>query len=139
MPENSAVDTDAFPNTSPDKAAELAGQESFPPGKPEATGIEAPPEALQDIDQILTQIEDMHTADLNSGLSPMEVVDALTANLSYARETIISRSPLDPAHAEALFEQQLDVVLEVNAGTAFGRHLSIAAYAAARPMEVQPE
>lgn len=119
-----------------DNAAEPG---SFPPAEPEAAGIEAPPEALQDIAQILTQIEDMHTADLNSGLLPMAVVDALTANLRYARETIISRSPLDPAHAEALFDQQLDVVLEVNAGSAFGRHLSIAAYAAARLMGVPPE
>jgi hypothetical protein len=108
---------------------------SLPPTKPTAAAISVPPEAIQDIDQMLSQVEEMYKVDLKSGRLPMAVVDALTANLRYAREAFVARSPLDPEHAKAVFEQQLTVMLDLNGATEFGRHLSIAAYAAAQSID----
>jgi hypothetical protein len=81
---------------------------------------------------VLEQVEAMYDADSSSGRSPMEVVDTLTGSLRYARDVVIARWSGE-CDAAALFDRQVATLLDSKAGTPFGRHLSISAYAARRP------
>jgi chromosome segregation ATPase len=92
--------------------------------------VEAHPEAVEDISQLLEQIEAMYSADLTSGRSPIEVVDRLTGSLRYARDVAVARWGSADCDAGALFDRQIAVLLDLKGGTSFGRHLSISAYAA---------
>ena len=85
------------------------------------------PEAVEDAKRVLEQVEAMYQLDLNSGRPGMEVVDSLTGSLRYARDVIVSRWNVT-CDAEALFQSEVDALLNTHAGTSFGRHLSIAAY-----------
>lgn len=96
---------------------------------------EAHPEAVEDARQLLQQVEEMYGEVLKSGRSPMEVVDALTSYLRYAKDVLMARSGLPERDAEVLFEQQVDLLLDLKAGTSFGRHLSISAYPLRKPPE----
>jgi chromosome segregation ATPase len=119
---------------SSDTAPALAGLVSSPVADAQVAVIEGHPEAVEDVKQMLEQVEAMYCADLNSGRSPIEVVDALTGHLRYARDVTVARSSLGECDAEALFEQQIAVLLDLKAETTFGRHLSISAYALRRPV-----
>lgn len=96
---------------------------------------EAHPEAVEDARHLLQQVEEMYGEVLKSGRSPMEVVDALTSYLRYAKDVLMARSNLPERDAEVLFEQQVDLLLDLKAGTSFGRHLSISAYPLRKPPE----
>ena len=116
---------------SSDTAPEQAGLTSSPVADAQVALIEADPEAA-DVKQVLEQVEVMYCIDLNSSRPPLEVVDSLSGHLRYARDVSVARSSLGERDAHALFEQQLAVLLELKAGTTFGRHLSIAAHASRR-------
>jgi len=114
---------------SSDTAPALAGLASSPVADAQVAVIEAHPEAVEVVKQVLEQVEAMHCVDLKSGRSPVEVVDSLTGHLRHARDVIVARSSLGECDAETLFEQQIGVLLDLKEGTTFGRHLSISAYA----------
>ena len=118
----------------PDTALGLTGPASSPVDEALAALIDAHPEAVADVKQVLEQVEAMYCADLTAGRSPMQVVDSLTGSLRYAREVIVARSGLDECDAKMLFEQQIAVLLDLKAGTSFGRHLSISAYTSRKPV-----
>jgi hypothetical protein len=94
---------------------------------------EAHPEIVQDIKQVLEQVKGMYDLDLNSGRSSMELVDSLTARLRQARDIVVARSSVSERDVFALFEQQIDAMMDSSGGSSFGRHLSISAYAVIEP------
>ena len=96
---------------------------------PEAVG-EAHPEAIEAIKRVLEQVQVIYEQDVKSDRSSAELVDSLTAHLQQARDVVLARANLSERDAKLLFEQQIDVMLDLMGGTSFGRHLSIAAYAA---------
>ena len=91
---------------------------------------EAHPEAVANIKRVLEQVQAIYDQDVKSDRSSVELVDLLTTRLRQAREVIVARSNLSERDAIALFEQQIDVMLDLMGGTPFGRHLSISAYEA---------
>ena len=91
---------------------------------------EAHPEAVENIKRVLEQVQAIYDLDVKSDRSSVELVDLLTTRLRQARDVIVARSNLSERDAIALFEQQIDVMLDLMGGTPFGRHLSISAYAA---------
>jgi hypothetical protein len=115
---------------SSDIAPALAGLASPPVADTQVALGEAHPEAVEDIKQVLEQVKAIYDLDVNSNRSSAELVDSLTARLLQARDVIVARSSLSERDAMALFEQQIDVMLDLMAGTSFGRHFSISAYAA---------
>jgi hypothetical protein len=111
-------------------APALAGLASPPVADTQVAVGEAHPEAVEDIKQVLEQVKAIYDLDVNSDRSSAELVDSLTTRLRQARDVIVARSSLSERDAIALFEEQIDVMLDLMAGTSFGRHLSISAYAA---------
>ena len=101
--------------------------------------INAHPEAVEDVTRVLEQVEAIYHLDLNSGRSGMELVNSLTDSLRYARDVILARWKSEDCDAETLFANQVAVLLDVNAATSFGRHLSIAAYASHEPAAASNE
>jgi hypothetical protein len=93
---------------------------------------EAHPEAVANIKRVLEQVQATYALDVKSDRSSVELVDLLTTRLRQARDVIVARSNLSEHDAIALFEQQIDVMLDLMGGTEFGRHLSISAYEATR-------
>jgi hypothetical protein len=108
----------------------LAGLASRPVAETQVAVGQADPEASEDIKQVLEQVKAIYDLDVKSDRSSVELVDLLTTRLRQARDVILARSNLSERDAIALFEQQIDVMLDLMAGTSFGRHLSISAYAA---------
>jgi chaperonin cofactor prefoldin len=94
--------------------------------------IDAHPEAAADITRVLEQVGNMYQQDVVSGCSGIESVDRLTAMLRHAGSLIETRWT-DDFDARALFRYQVDLLLEREAATSFGRHLSIAVYASRTP------
>jgi hypothetical protein len=94
---------------------------------------EAHREIVQDIEEVLEQVKAIYDLDLNSDRSSAELVDSLTARLRQARDVIMGRSSISERDTIALFEQQIDALLDSAAGSSFGRHLSISAYAVSKP------
>ena len=107
-----------------------AGPASPPIADTQVAVREAHPEAAQNIKRVLEQVRAIYDQDLNSDRSSAELVDSLTTRLQQARDVILARSSLSERDTKILFEQQIDVMLDLMVGTSFGRHLSIAAYAA---------
>ena len=91
---------------------------------------QAHPETVQDITQVLEQVKAIYDLDVTADRSSAELVDSLTTRLRQARDVILARSIVSERDAIALFEEQIDAMLDSTAGTSFGRHLSISAYAA---------
>ena len=91
--------------------------------------VEPYPEAAEHVKRLLEEAEAMYLADLNSGRSPVEVVDRLTGILRYARDLVVKRWGSGECDAARLFEQQITMLLDSRAETSFGRHLSISAFA----------
>ena len=123
---------DASPQNSIESAPSVAGPAAGPSDAP-GPDVEPNPEVIDDVRRVLEQVEAMYSADVNAGRSPMDVVDSLTASLRYARDVIVARWEPGDCDAEAAFDQQIAVLLELKAGTTYARHLSIAAYASRRP------
>ena len=90
---------------------------------------EAHPEIVEDIKQVLEQVKEIYDLDLSSDRSSADLIDSLTIRLRQARNVIVGRSSISEQDAVALFNQQVDAMLDTAVGT-FGRHLSISAYAA---------
>jgi hypothetical protein len=111
----------------------LAGLASAPVETPVAA-VEAHPEAVEDIRQELEQVKAVYDLDVNANRSSAELVESLTIRLRQARDATVSRSILPERGARAQFKQQIDSMLDSTGGTSFGRHLSIAAYAALEPV-----
>jgi hypothetical protein len=121
------------PRTESSVTAEVPSSTSSSPADAPATLPEKHPEVAEDIKRVLEQVKDIYELDLNSGRSGTELVDSLTGSLRYARNLIVARWHRDDCDAETLFESQLAVVLDANAGISFGRHLSIAVYELRKP------
>lgn len=94
----------------------------------------AHPDAVEDITRVVEQVEAMYHLDMDSGRSGIEIVDALTTSLSHARSLVMNRWGSQTCDAQLLFDRQIGLLLEQQAGTAFGRHLGIAAYASRTPV-----
>ena len=94
---------------------------------------EAHPETVDDIKKVLEQVQAMYDLDLKSERSSMELIDSLTARLRQARDTVSARSSVSERDVRALFEQQVDAMVDSSGGNSFGRHLSISAYALIEP------
>ena len=115
-------------------APTLAGLASPPVADAQVAVGEAHPEAVENIKRVLEQVQVIYDLDVKSDRSSVELVDLLTTRLRQARDVVVARSNLSERDAIALFEQQIDVMLDLMGGTPFGRHLSIAAYAARGPV-----
>ena len=107
-----------------------AGPPSPPVADTQVAVREAHPEAVEDIKRVLEQVQAIYEQDVKSDRSSTELIDSLTAHLQQARDVIVARSSLSERDTKILFEQQIDAMLDLMAGNSFGRHLSIAAYAA---------
>ena len=90
--------------------------------------VDAPPELLQHVKQLLDEIEAMYWADVESAERPADVVERLTVNLRYAWDLFTRRTDSDGGTGAAVFGQQLSALIDAKAATSFGRHLSIAAH-----------
>ena len=95
---------------------------------------EAHPSAAEEVKHLLDQVKAAYDLDVNSDRSSAELVESLTTRLRQARDVTVAHSILRKREATALFEQQIDVMLDLAAGTSFGRHLSISAFAAREPV-----
>jgi len=104
------------------------------PNKPSAVDAVAitpiDPELADHVKRLLEQAKDMYLSDIKSGTSPVEVVDRLTAILRYSRDLVMQRSADNPAAGADAFNEEVNRLLDAEAATDFGRHLSIAAFAA---------
>jgi hypothetical protein len=96
-----------------------------PAGDPIA--VVAHPEVVADICRVLEQVKAIYDLDVESNLSPAELVDSLTIRLRQARDVVVARSGISEGETIALFDQQIDELLFSSTGT-FARHLSISAY-----------
>jgi hypothetical protein len=77
---------------------------------------------------LLDAAESSYREDLESGLVPLDVVERLTSNLRRARDLFAQHAGhLQNGHA-SLFETTVMRLVDTRGGTAFGRHLGIAAY-----------
>lgn len=104
-----------------------------PAADPQSALMEAHPDVAEDITRVLGQVEAMYQLDLESGRTGIQIVESLTTSLRSARSLVATRWSSESFDAQALFEYQIGLMLEQQAGTAFGRHLGIAAYASRTP------
>ena len=77
---------------------------------------------------LLDTAETKYREDLESGLLPLDVVERLTSNLRHARDLFVDRAGCLQNGQASLFETVLMRLVDTRGGTAFGRHLGIAAY-----------
>ncbi len=95
----------------------------------DGVALEPPPDpaVVANTERFLAEIERTYQLDVESERSPIEVVDRLVANLRYARSEVCQscNSGMD---AGLLFEQQMMMLVDARSGTAFARHLGIAAH-----------
>ena len=113
-----------------DAALAAEGIQRDPLADDDVEVIEPFPEVVEHAQQLLEQAEAMYWTDLNSGRPPIEVVDRLTAILRYSRDLIVERWGSDECNAVAVFQRQVDALLDAKVETSFGRHLGIASFAA---------
>ena len=95
--------------------------------------VEQHPEAVEDITRVLNQVSAMYHDEADAGRPGTEIVDRFAAVLRHARSVIVERWSTGDFDAGTLFRYQLDLLLDGQAGTSFGRHLGIAAYVLATP------
>jgi hypothetical protein len=107
--------------------AEAAARATVPP--PAAPVTEAPEATLVSYAATLLEAaETSYRQDLESGLLPLDVVERLTSNLRRAHGLFAQHAGhLQNGHA-TLFETTVMRLADTRGGTAFGRHLGIAAY-----------
>jgi hypothetical protein len=117
----------------------LAPAEHLPPAPELEIAAAAPaadPRALELHEycaRLLHDIEAMYDVDVNAMVSPAAVVERLTANLRYGHELCQRFMVAPEGAATRIFEAEITRLLDAQASTAFGRHLSIAAHAALSP------
>ena len=99
---------------------------------------EAQDELVNYAKELLDQVEAMYCADLESSRSSADVVNRLTDHLRYARTAFARR--VNAADGEpTLFDDQVVMLLDAKATTAFGGHLAFSAYqVCAAPDTTQP-
>ena len=125
-PRESAVPTPVLPAEQPVAVVE-------PVPDPQTALMDAHPDAVQDINRVLDQVEAMYQLDLESGRSGIEIVESLTGSLRSARSLVATRWSSASFDAQPLADHLIGLMLERQAGTPFGRHLGIAAYASRTP------
>jgi hypothetical protein len=76
---------------------------------------------------LLRELEQMHAADVQAGMTAEELQTRLKGNLEYARSIYSSRIALEGADAAALLEDELGSIIQSQNGTPFGRDLAAAA------------
>jgi len=76
---------------------------------------------------LVRELEQMHAADVQSGLEVSELQERLKGNLEYARSIYQSRIALEGADAAGLLDEELASMIEAQNGTPFGRDLAAAA------------
>jgi len=76
---------------------------------------------------LVRELEQMHAADVQSGLGSKDLQERLKGNLEYARSIYSSRIALEGADAAGLLEEELASMIEAQQGTPFGRDLAAAA------------
>jgi hypothetical protein len=119
---------------SSDIVPEVAGPASPPSVETSVAIGEAHSEAVDNIKRMLEQVKALYDSNVNSDRSSAELVESLTTRLRQARDVLVERSSLTKRDTIEVFERQIDVMLDLTAGTSFGRHLSIAAYAVLEPV-----
>jgi hypothetical protein len=75
---------------------------------------------------LLHEMEQMYTADAETGLTGPELQKRLAGNLDFARSIYGSRTALDGADAASLIEDELASLIDARKGTPFGRDLEAA-------------
>jgi hypothetical protein len=76
---------------------------------------------------LVRELEQMHAADMQSGVSGDDLQARLKGNLEYARSIYGSRIALEGADAAGLLDEELASMIEAQKGTPFGRDLAAAA------------
>lgn len=127
--EDHRVEVPVAPPAPPDPVA--AAPDATP--DPRSALMDAHPDAAADVSRVLDQVEAMYQLDLESGRSGIEIVESLTTSLRSARSLVATRWSSASLDAQLLFDYQMGLMLERQTGTAFGRHLGIAAYASRTP------
>jgi hypothetical protein len=74
---------------------------------------------------LVHELEQMHTADVQTGIGADELKKRLTGNLDYARSIYASRIALEGADAAGLLDDQLASIIEEQHDTPFGRDLAL--------------
>jgi len=74
---------------------------------------------------LVHELEQMHTADAQSGVSGDELTKRLKGNLEYARSIYSSRIALEGADAAGLLDEELGSNIEARHDTPFGRDLAL--------------
>jgi len=74
---------------------------------------------------LVHELEQMHTADAQSGISGDELAKRLKGNLEYARSIYSSRIALEGADAAGLLDDELGSNIEARHDTPFGRDLAL--------------
>jgi molybdopterin converting factor small subunit len=98
----------------------------------DSTALPAEPGAHDDagahLVQLLAQIEEIYRSDAESSQGTSEIVRRLAANLAYARDAFARRLEPGAGGDAQVFDRHLDRLLEMRAGTPFGRHLAMAVH-----------
>ena len=109
-------------------AADVSTREAAPPPAGASTVHSGDPALATYVATLLDAAETSYREDLESGLVPLDVVERLTSNLRRARDLFAQHAGhLQNGHA-SLFETTVMRLVDTRGGTAFGRHLGIAAY-----------
>jgi hypothetical protein len=108
-------------------SADVSARHAAPP--PAAASVQSGDPALTTYAAtLLDAAETSYRDDLESGLVPLDVVERLTSNLRRARDLFAQHAGhLENGHG-SLFETTVMRLVDTRGGTAFGRHLGIAAY-----------
>jgi hypothetical protein len=88
------------------------------------------PELADHVKRLLEQAKEMYLADMKSGTTPADVVDRLTSILRYSRDLVLHRTGGNATSAAEAFNEEVNRLLDAEGASSFGRHLSIAAFAA---------
>jgi hypothetical protein len=109
-------------------AADVSARHAPPPPAGSSAGQSGDPALTTYAATLLDAAETSYREDLESGLVPLDVVERLTSNLRRARDLFAQHAGhLENGHG-SLFETTVMRLVDTRGGTAFGRHLGIAAY-----------
>jgi hypothetical protein len=119
-------------------AADVSARHAAPPPVAASAVHGSDPVLATYATTLLDAAETSYREDLESGLVPLDVVERLTSNLRRARDLFAQHAGhLQNGHA-SLFETTVMRLVDTRGGTAFGRHLGIAAYELFSPRAVSP-
>lgn len=77
--------------------------------------------------RLLSDVEEMYHVDRESIQDLPELVSRLSGNLRYARQLLVNRASSADS-GESIFKQEFTTLLDLNAASEFGRHLSFSGY-----------